>query len=85
MCVLHKCDNPWCINVDHLFLGTQQDNIKDMIAKGRRKNGKTGRPKEVSEAQTLEVVRLRKLGLPYAGIAASLNLGYGTVRRLLCG
>lgn len=34
--VLHTCDNPKCINIEHLFLGTQQDNTDDMIAKGRK-------------------------------------------------
>lgn len=33
--VLHKCDNPPCINLEHLFIGTCQDNHNDMIAKGR--------------------------------------------------
>jgi hypothetical protein len=33
--VLHKCDNPECVRVDHLFLGTISDNIKDAIKKGR--------------------------------------------------
>lgn len=57
--VLHKCDTPLCCNPKHLFLGTQLDNMRDMIRKGRKRQVKGeehGRHK-LTEWQVLELRR----------------------------
>jgi hypothetical protein len=38
-CVLHHCDNPSCVRIEHLFLGTQTENIRDRDTKGRQCRG----------------------------------------------
>ncbi len=52
LCVLHKCDVKCCVNPEHLFLGTQHDNVIDMSKKGRGARSKIGLPRGVARANT---------------------------------
>lgn len=59
LCVLHKCDVPSCINVDHLFLGTTQDNTADKMRKGRHRSprGSAHGMSKLTEDQVLAIRR----------------------------
>lgn len=62
--VLHRCDNPPCVNPSHLFLGTQRDNMRDCSAKGRAgklRGSQIGNSK-LTEEQVVEIRRLFSLG-----------------------
>lgn len=41
LCVCHRCDNPLCVRADHLFLGTNDDNVRDRNFKGRAARGES--------------------------------------------
>lgn len=44
MVICHRCDNPKCVNPEHLFLGTQADNIRDTVSKGRARGNSNPNP-----------------------------------------
>ena len=55
--VCHKCDVPQCINPEHLFLGTQKENVLDMWRKGRHPSINLGGERHPGAKLTLEQVR----------------------------
>ena len=70
-CVLHRCDNGFCVNPDHLFLGTQTDNIHDMEHKKRANHPfheNHGRAKLTRE-DVEKIRKLHKEGLAIRAIA----------------
>ena len=75
--VCHRCDNTLCFNPEHLFLGTQKDNIEDMDKKGRG-----NRWKKLTEQNVLEVDALLAKGVRYEKIASLFGISSGHVRAI---
>lgn len=61
--VLHTCDVPSCVNPDHLFVGSHNDNMKDMVVKGRSTRGELQRSSKLTKEDVMEIRRLTNSSL----------------------
>jgi hypothetical protein len=78
----HKCDNPKCINPAHLEFGTQQENVKDMVNRGRNCVGaKHGRHK-LTDMQVVKILRLSVSGAKGIDLAKKFHVTEGTIRHI---
>jgi HNH endonuclease len=82
--VCHHCDNPKCVNPDHLFLGTAKDNIKDCFNKKRKSHvGEKHPGAKLTEKDVLEIFELRKNGWTHQKISDRFKIRQGTVSQIL--
>lgn len=80
--VLHKCDNRLCVRPDHLFFGTQQENIADMHAKGRSRVaiGEHHGFAKLTEAQVREIRSIK--GVTTRAMAETFGVSHGQISRI---
>jgi hypothetical protein len=80
--VCHRCDNPSCVNPDHLFIGTQADNAQDRDAKGRQAFGeRSGRAKLTAS----DIPKIRMSNLSERAIARQMGVSRPTISAVLRG
>jgi len=82
LCILHRCDNRSCVNPAHLFLGTQQDNIKDCANKGRFARGERIGASKLTNYQVVEIKRSLARGLAIRAIARQFDVMPYTIRQI---
>jgi hypothetical protein len=90
--VCHHCDNPKCVNPKHLFMGTQRENVADMMRKGRHKpppkkirEPKPGYFKKITAQQVEEIKGLRLMGIKLSRIANQFGVSDSMVSRIASG
>jgi hypothetical protein len=82
LCVCHFCDNPGCVNPDHLFLGTVADNNKDMMRKGRAATGERAGACKLTLQQVLWLIENCKTG-QQRKYAKQFGVNQRTINRIM--
>lgn len=82
LCVLHKCDNPPCVNPKHLWQGTNYDNVQDKLNKGRMRDmkGENNSGNKLTESKVKEIRELYATGnYTYEDLGKMFDVHYSTI------
>lgn len=84
--ICHRCDNPPCVNPDHLFLGTRSDNNADMAAKHRTLNGERRPQAKLTDTQ-VEEIRARHAagGITHNALAEEYGVSQPAISLIISG
>jgi DNA-binding XRE family transcriptional regulator len=76
----HSCDNRGCVNPEHMFLGSHQDNVADMVAKARHAFGERQTNSKLTDAQVLEIRQVyARGGISQTELGKSYGVGHTTI------
>lgn len=82
MCVLHRCDNPACVNPSHLFVGTLSDNSKDCVVK-KRHNKPVGEAHYRAKLNVKAVLDIRNSKLSKKELAEKYGVKLSTIYHVI--
>lgn len=82
--IMHRCDNPQCVRPSHLKAGTQADNVRDQIAKGRKPHADQA-AKKLTSTQVLQLREARQQGATYRALAAQFGITVAMTHKICSG
>jgi hypothetical protein len=83
--IRHTCDNPPCLNPEHLIPGTQSDNIADMRERGRASKGSTHYRSKLTERDIPAIREMLASGLTLTAVALKMSVAAGTIHAIATG
>ena len=82
LCVCHSCDNPSCFNPDHLFIGTQQDNLIDAYKKERNAKGEKVGTSKLKNEDIFSIRSMFNNGIPQYEIIKKFHMSHCTISNI---
>ena len=83
--VLHKCDVPGCVNPDHLYAGTKEDNERDKAERGRSCRGERQHNAKLTEDAVIAIRAGHKAGISQAELSRRYGTGFTNIHEIVKG